>query len=260
MMRKIFKKIVHNLLAQVGISIKRIKAQSNSDPIYESLEWLSLSADLNAFFKKPRSGFSWDSAQSVLHYLSPTRIRQYHSLTDACDLLKIPIKECKVADVGPGVGYFLRHLNSRYNPQELWGFDMKDDDLEIAAHLCPAARLEKKSFQSLPRNRFDLVFLMQVIEHVTHPVDVVKDILNCLPPGGRLVITIPDGRADQLMAGEYYPGMNSYWGHINFWSIESWEIFLTQNFAEMAPITGVLPVETKNLFAILQTPPTSQVL
>jgi hypothetical protein len=35
---------------------------------------------------------------------------------------------------------------------------------------------------------------------------------------------------------------------------------MMQNFVEMAPITGVLPVETKNLFAILQAPPTSQAL
>jgi SAM-dependent methyltransferase len=150
------------------------------------------------------------------------------------------------------VGYFLRHLKNRYEPKEIWGFDMKDDDLQIAAHLCPEAQLHKASFENLPVSKFDVVFLMQVLEHVVSPEYVIRMALKSLRPGGRLIITIPDGRTDRLPAGEFYPQMNSYWGHINFWSIESWNIFINNTFKEHKQTSGILSAETQNLFCILQ--------
>ena len=249
------KTLIKKVLGFFGISISRTNNSRNIDPFLLTQEWANLSSVINEFFRLKRVGFSWASPESVLGYLSPYRIRQYHSLTKTCDELNIPLSSSIVADVGTGVGYFLRHLHEHYNPKELWGFDMKVDDLEIAAHLCPSAKLEKKSFEDLPKGKFDVVFLMQVLEHVITPAEVIRTIMKSLRPGGRLIITVPDGRTDQLIAGEFYPSMNSYWGHINFWSIESWDIFMDENFRDMMPKTGALPVETSNLFAILKNPP-----
>lgn len=254
MRNRMLKYLIRKVFGLLGLSITRTKNMKTIDSFMCTQEWLDLSSAINEFFIRKRVGFSWESPQSVLGYLSPYRIRQYHSLTKTCDELNIQLSSSNVADVGTGVGYFLKHLHERYHPQELWGFDMKTDDLEIAAHLCPSAKLERKSFEDLPEGRFDVIFLMQVLEHVTAPIEVIQTIMKALRPGGCLIITVPDGRTDQLIAGEFYPSMKSYWGHINFWSIESWRIFMQMHFHDMLPITGALPVETCNLFAILKKP------
>lgn len=247
-----FKKIIKRLFSFFGIKLTRMNTNPKHDPFMKTVEWGSLCREIEDFFSIERPKFSWDSPKSVLGYLSPYRIKQYHSLTNLCDSFNIDLSTMRIADVGTGVGYFLRHLHSRYKPKELWGFDQKEDDLKIAAHLCPEARLENIGFENLPKNKFDVVFLMQVIEHVCDPTEVVKSILKAVKPGGYLIITVPDGRIDQLMAGEFYPRMNSYWGHINFWSIESWDKYLKKNFSYNKQYNGIMSVESKNLYSIMQ--------
>lgn len=245
--RKLFRKL--------GFEIRRTRAGgSAADPLIHTDEWSGLVADVEAFFSTARSGFSWNSPKEVLDYLSPKRIRQHQSVTRICDEYGIALNGRKLADAGTGVGYFLRHVSRHYQPEELWGFDMKEDDLAIAARLCPVARLERRAFEELPSGCFDVLFCMQVLEHVMEPVNVIRTLMESLRDGGSLIVTIPDGRTDNLRPGEFYPEMRSYWGHINFWSIESWKIFLEKELPETNPLVGVLPVESNNLFAILRKP------
>jgi len=42
--------------------------------------------------------------------------------------------------------------------------------------------------------RFDLIFANQVIEHLIHPVDFLRKLLGMLNPGGKLVVTTPNGQ------------------------------------------------------------------
>lgn len=46
--------------------------------------------------------------------------------------------------------------------------------------------------KELPSNHFDLVFFMEVIEHVDSPVDFLKEIMRVLKPGGNLIISTPN--------------------------------------------------------------------
>ncbi|HKN18533.1 MAG TPA: methyltransferase domain-containing protein, partial [Dissulfurispiraceae bacterium] len=44
------------------------------------------------------------------------------------------------------------------------------------------------------RERFDLVFANQIVEHLIYPLDMVKRLSHLLKPGGRLVMTTPNWR------------------------------------------------------------------
>ncbi|MHC4917529.1 MAG: class I SAM-dependent methyltransferase, partial [Planctomycetota bacterium] len=64
------------------------------------------------------------------------------------------------------------------------------------------------------------------MEHLVDPAAAVENLLGMLESGGRLVLTVPDGREDSVPAGSGSIESGSFSGHIHFWSPESWSIFL----------------------------------
>lgn len=77
-----------------------------------------------------------------------------------------------------------------------------------------------------PAERFQAVTMMEVIEHLRQPIDVVKEIWNILAPGGILVIGT--GNADSwtvsVMRERWdYFHMERYGGHISFFTPRSLE-------------------------------------
>ncbi|MCP9469371.1 MAG: class I SAM-dependent methyltransferase [Nitrospira sp.] len=77
-----------------------------------------------------------------------------------------------------------------------------------------------------PAERFQAVTMMEVIEHLRRPIDVVKEIWNILVPGGILVIGT--GNADSwtvsVMRERWdYFHMERYGGHISFFTPRSLE-------------------------------------
>jgi 2-polyprenyl-3-methyl-5-hydroxy-6-metoxy-1,4-benzoquinol methylase len=77
-----------------------------------------------------------------------------------------------------------------------------------------------------PAERFQAVTMMEVIEHLRQPIDVVKEIWNILAPGGILVIGT--GNADSwtvsIMRERWdYFHMERYGGHISFFTPRSLE-------------------------------------
>lgn len=55
-----------------------------------------------------------------------------------------------------------------------------------------------------------------------------------------ILITVPNGRTDQ------------YEGHINFWSPESWEVFIKNNTGGLSVRTGIFN-DKKNNYAVIST-------
>ncbi len=77
-----------------------------------------------------------------------------------------------------------------------------------------------------PRKHFQAVTMMEVIEHLRQPIDVMKEIWNILMPGGILVIGT--GNADSwtvaVMRERWdYFHMERYGGHISFFTPRSLE-------------------------------------
>ncbi|MCP9447164.1 MAG: class I SAM-dependent methyltransferase [Nitrospira sp.] len=77
-----------------------------------------------------------------------------------------------------------------------------------------------------PPDRFHVVTMMEVIEHLRQPIDVMKEIWNILVPGGILVIGT--GNADSWTVSfmrerwDYFH-MERYGGHISFFTPRSLE-------------------------------------
>ncbi|HDZ77512.1 MAG TPA: methyltransferase domain-containing protein [Candidatus Omnitrophica bacterium] len=85
-------------------------------------------------------------------------------------------------DLGCGDGYFLKRSKCR----ERFGLDkLLGDNIE--------GKLD------FPDNYFDYVTLIAVIEHISHPEQLIIEIRRILKTGGRLIITTPKKTAEKLI-------------------------------------------------------------
>jgi 2-polyprenyl-3-methyl-5-hydroxy-6-metoxy-1,4-benzoquinol methylase len=101
-------------------------------------------------------------------------------------------KRGKLLDIGTNMGFFLR--KAREGGFEVEGVEPSPSLSEIARenwglkiHTC---FLEKAN---LPTNSFDVITLIDVLEHVTNPQELLSSCFDLLKKDGILVIKVPNG-------------------------------------------------------------------
>lgn len=62
----------------------------------------------------------------------------------------------------------------------------------------------------VPEGSFDVVLCTEVLEHVPHPVDALKEMARILVPGGRLLLTAPLGSGLHQEPYHYYGGFTRH--------------------------------------------------
>ena len=85
---------------------------------------------------------------------------------------------------------------------------------------------------------YDLILCTEVIEHLLYPDLALRNIIDMMSKDSVSLITVPNGRTDQ------------YEGHINFWSPESWEVFIRNNSKGFSVRTGTIK-NKKNNYALI---------
>jgi SAM-dependent methyltransferase len=114
-----------------------------------------------------------------------------------------------VLDFGGGYGLLAQMLKS--GGYEAWQMDPYVPVPFLAADRCLSA------LDDFPEAGFDLIFALEVLEHLTDPIATLEGLTRRLKPGGTLM----------LSTGIYQPGQHNHqwpylaaeWGqHITFWS------------------------------------------
>lgn len=102
--------------------------------------------------------------------------------------LKLPAGS-KVLDVGCGTGAILQMISKKF---AAYGTDTSP----LAVELCGKRGLKNvyqctlESFP-LPDLRFDLITLLDVVEHIDDDLSVLKQVHHYLKPGGAALVTVP---------------------------------------------------------------------
>ncbi len=95
-----------------------------------------------------------------------------------------PGREARILDVGCGTGVFLSHLRAQ-------GFE-RLEGVEISEGLRqqfrdPSIRL----FAELPDERYDKIFMLDVLEHIGDDRGMLRRIHRMLEPGGSYYVSVP---------------------------------------------------------------------
>lgn len=153
----------------------------------------------------------WSHPGFLDRYLSEDRLQFYRELHDFVISHVDVTSMSSILDVGCGPGYLLKVLGDANPDARLAGFDLSPAVLKAASEVCPRASFDTHDVYNEIHQHFDLVFCTEVLEHLDYPRKALDRIVEA---ASQVVLTVPNGRLD------------SYRGHINFWSMRSWRIFL----------------------------------
>lgn len=105
-----------------------------------------------------------------------------------------PARLCAL-DLGAGCGGWVQYLSAHLRPgfRELALADSSPRALAVAAEVAgPGCARYQVDLRDLGwRNRWDIIFLLDVLEHVGDQQAVLRQIHDSLAPGGLLLLTVP---------------------------------------------------------------------
>ena len=224
-----FRSILKKFLAQNGYEIRRI----HQEPAYKKVDSV-----INY-----NSGNSMDliyaDPEYYKEYVNPTTTKFFEDLINKSIERKIDFNNKKIADIGCGIGLLFKEVQKRrFSNISLHGFDFSKEAIKMAQQQIPAACFATFDIYQPLRDEFDIIYCTEVLEHLIQPEEAIRNILANLKFGGYSILTVPDGRRD------------TYAGHINFWSAESWQEFIKKNCCDNSYETGYIG-DNSDVFAII---------
>jgi 2-polyprenyl-3-methyl-5-hydroxy-6-metoxy-1,4-benzoquinol methylase len=124
---------------------------------------------------------------------------------------------------------------------------------EYVAHQIPAAKknnpgmkITQESVYELQHknDEFDLVFLLEVLEHLDFPETGLEELKRVTKPGGYLVLGVPREplwRALNMARGTYLKDFGNTPGHLNHWSTRGIKKYVAKHFGPVVEVKTPLP-------------------
>lgn len=140
--------------------------------------------------------------------------------------------DARILDVGCGDGFHLNLLKRYGNKKwKLEGIDLDKHAVEAARRSGLNVYLGSVEKMQMPVDSFDLVFIIQTIEHVENPAAILSSIFKLLKENGRLVIV-----TDNTDSLDFKIYKKRYWGGYHF--PRHWNLFNKKSLSKLAFKTG----------------------
>ena len=223
------KALIKRAFSLVGLGVYRLDPPQSNAP-----KKLVVSSPLHHNSKEGLDEF-YSNEEAVKSYLDPAF---YDRLIDLLRSHGVDYEQKRVADVGCGIGGLLKTLKARFQTKSLTGFEYSEKALAIARAEVPGVEFCYFDVYEGSTRKFDVIFCIEVIEHLLHPDKALRSVVGMLDESGVALVTVPNGRVD------------TFDGHINFWSPESWQVFLEQTCEGHAIKTGLIE-DGKTNYAVI---------
>jgi 2-polyprenyl-3-methyl-5-hydroxy-6-metoxy-1,4-benzoquinol methylase len=210
------KSSVSIFLRQHGVIVRRSRYPTPRRTDVGAGELKALDGIIDRYLAETAGGRGWANRNTLRDYLHFTRLAFYHDALRLCREAGVDFADRDVADIGTGAGYLCRLIKEEYPTARVSGFDNDAGKLSFARAICKDAEFQACDLMEIT-STFDVVFLMEVLEHLDEPEAVLGKILSLVRPNGWAVLTVPNGREDNFIH------------HVNFWSPESWQHFIRHN-------------------------------
>ena len=98
-------------------------------------------------------------------------------------------------DVGCNAGINISWIHSQYPQAEYYGVDILPDAVSQARQKCPYATILCDNIEdmiTIKNEYFDYILLLDVLQHLSDPLKVLKEMKKLLKPNGIIIATIPN--------------------------------------------------------------------
>jgi len=146
--------------------------------------------------------------------------------------------DAKIIDIGCGDGFHLGLLREYGNKNwTLEGVDIDRRAIKMAENAGLKVHLGGVGEIDLSKDRYDLAIMIQTIEHVADPAQVLRSVREILKPGGKVVVV-----TDNTDSLDFKIFKDSHWGGYHF--PRHWNLFNRKSLTKIAEKTGF---EVENL-------------
>jgi len=173
--------------------------------------------------------------------------RRWESICEYCLGFFGKLRGLSVFDVGFGFAQALLYF--RKKGMRISGLEPSEEGIKYAKRQgLDAFQAKIDDLSILGNKRFDVVTILNVLEHLANPARAVVSIREkILKPKGLLVIDVPNEFNDfQLVANQEY-NLDSWWlcppNHINYFSASSLRTFLSQCGYKVTHYEASFPLE-----------------
>lgn len=160
------------------------------------------------------------------------------------DLLKKSLKtsqksKISAIELGCGEGYSTQRLKKMLpKNSSLMASEYVDSLVPKAKELNPGVEVIQESVYELKHKdkTFDVIFLLEVLEHLDYPDVALKEIRRVLKDDGVLILGVPREplwRILNMLRGKYLKDFGNTVGHLNHWSASSLERYVNEHFGNV---------------------------
>ncbi len=224
--------LVKRVFSLVGLGIYRLEPPQGSNS--KRPPKVVISSPLHHNSKEGLNEF-YSDREAVESYLDAGF---YDRLVDLLRTHGVDFDQKRIADIGCGTGGLLKSVQLRSQTLSLTGFEYSENALDIARLQLPGAEFCYFDVYEGTSLQFDVIFCIEVLEHLLYPDQALRKVVGMIASSGIALVTVPNGRID------------SFEGHINFWSPESWNIFLKQTCEGYSVNTGLIE-NGQNNYAVI---------
>jgi 2-polyprenyl-3-methyl-5-hydroxy-6-metoxy-1,4-benzoquinol methylase len=231
---------VRSVMERTGFWLVRVgPVERVGSVLYTPEELEQLDRDIEALGLNERDFQHFTSADALRGYLDPPRINGYHQLIAACEREGVSFEGRRVMEVGVGAGYLLRLLADKVGDGSLNGCDYYEELMRLAQGLAPTANIFQASIKDMTSwsEQYDVVICSETLEHILDTETPIPTLLSGVASGGALVLTVPNVALDFTPPLDTEDG-NTYVGHVNFWSKESWRFYIQRLVSPRRFVTG----------------------
>ena len=168
------------------------------------------------------------------------------TLKHVIDAIKGSSERLRILDVGVGLGRLLERIKSSgFENLDLYGIDISLPYLQIAHSKGLNVAMAKIEDMPYPTEYFDVITCTDVLEHVEDLNLCITRIINCLKPGGKLIVRVPN-RED--LSSYLKPDYPYHLAHIRSFDEFSLELMFTRIFKlEFAEKSAGLLIQNPSL-------------
>lgn len=156
-------------------------------------------------------------------------------------------KKVKAIEIGCGEGFSTQKLRKLLPSNvELMASEFVDELVPKAAKRNPSVKIIQESVYETKHadQTFDLIFLLEVLEHLDYPQQALTELARILKPDGYLVLGVPREplwRGLNMGRGKYLLQLGNTPGHFNHWSTLTLKREIRRNFGPIIKHRTPLP-------------------